>query len=96
MAVEMWTTGIAHVAYAPRAAVRAEEAGWDGMVVVDSQNLSGDPVRRARPGWSRDLLAAARHRRDEPGDAPPGGHRGGHRQRARRVGRPGRARCRAG
>ena len=43
MAVEMWTTGIAHVAYAPRAAVRAEAAGWDGMVVVDSQNLSGDP-----------------------------------------------------
>jgi 5,10-methylenetetrahydromethanopterin reductase len=43
VAVEIWTTGIAHVAVAPRAAVRAEAAGWDGMVVVDSQNLSGDP-----------------------------------------------------
>ncbi len=43
MAVEVWTTGIAHVSYAPRAAARAEAAGWDGMVVVDSQNLSGDP-----------------------------------------------------
>jgi 5,10-methylenetetrahydromethanopterin reductase len=43
MALEMWTTGIAHANIAPRAAARAEAAGWDGMVVVDSQNLSGDP-----------------------------------------------------
>ena len=42
-AVEFWTTGIAHAAIAPRAAARAEANGWDGMVVVDSQNLSGDP-----------------------------------------------------
>jgi len=41
--VEMWTTGLAHVEVAPRAAARAEREGWDGMVVVDSQNLSGDP-----------------------------------------------------
>jgi 5,10-methylenetetrahydromethanopterin reductase len=41
--VELWTTGIAHADWAPRAAARAEAAGWDGMVVVDSQNLSGDP-----------------------------------------------------
>jgi 5,10-methylenetetrahydromethanopterin reductase len=40
---EVWTTGIAHVAFAPRMAAKAEAAGWDGMVVVDSQNLSGDP-----------------------------------------------------
>jgi 5,10-methylenetetrahydromethanopterin reductase len=31
------------VSVAPRAAARAEAAGWDGMTVVDSQNLSGDP-----------------------------------------------------
>jgi 5,10-methylenetetrahydromethanopterin reductase len=43
MGVELWTTGIAHVSVAPRAAARAEAAGWDGMTVVDSQNLSGDP-----------------------------------------------------
>jgi 5,10-methylenetetrahydromethanopterin reductase len=43
MGLEMWTTGIAHATVAPRAAARAEAAGWDGMVVVDSQNLSGDP-----------------------------------------------------
>jgi 5,10-methylenetetrahydromethanopterin reductase len=43
MALELWTTGIAHANIAPRAAARAEAAGWDGMVVVDSQNLSGDP-----------------------------------------------------
>src|SRR4029077_11772816 len=42
MALELWTTGIAHANHAPRAAARAEAAGWDGMVVVDSQNLSGD------------------------------------------------------
>ncbi|MEY2469386.1 MAG: hypothetical protein QOF21_2084, partial [Actinomycetota bacterium] len=41
--VEIWTTGIAHPQIAPRAAERAEAAGWDGMFVVDSQNLSGDP-----------------------------------------------------
>src|SRR5204863_9719097 len=43
MGPEIWTTGIAHVQVAPRAAARAEAAGFDGMVVVDSQNLSGDP-----------------------------------------------------
>lgn len=43
MAPEIWTTGIAHASIAPRAAERAEANGWDGMVVVDSQNLSGDP-----------------------------------------------------
>jgi len=43
MSIEMWTTGLSHVSVAPRAAARAEAEGWDGMVVVDSQNLSGDP-----------------------------------------------------
>ncbi|HEX7165930.1 MAG TPA: LLM class flavin-dependent oxidoreductase [Acidimicrobiales bacterium] len=43
MALELWTTGIAYPTVAPRAAARAEAAGWDGMLVVDSQNLSGDP-----------------------------------------------------
>jgi 5,10-methylenetetrahydromethanopterin reductase len=40
--VEYWTMGISHVTIAPRAAARAEADGWDGMMVVDSQNLSGD------------------------------------------------------
>ena len=43
MSIEMWTTGLAHAGVAARAAARAEAEGWDGMVVVDSQNLSGDP-----------------------------------------------------
>jgi len=43
MSIEMWTTGLAHVSVAPRSAARAEADGWAGMVVVDSQNLSGDP-----------------------------------------------------
>jgi 5,10-methylenetetrahydromethanopterin reductase len=38
-----WMAGIAHPTIAATTAVWAEEAGWDGMVVVDSQNLSGDP-----------------------------------------------------
>jgi 5,10-methylenetetrahydromethanopterin reductase len=40
---EVWTTGISHVSFAPAAAARAEAAGFDGMLVVDSQNLAGDP-----------------------------------------------------
>jgi 5,10-methylenetetrahydromethanopterin reductase len=43
MTIEFWTTGIAHPQVAARQAERAENAGFDGMVVVDSQNLSGDP-----------------------------------------------------
>lgn len=43
MAIEVWTVGLSHVAVAPRAAARAEANGFDGMVVVDSQNLAGDP-----------------------------------------------------
>lgn len=43
MALEVWTVGLSHVAIAPRAAARAEAQGFDGMVVVDSQNLAGDP-----------------------------------------------------
>ena len=43
MALEVWTVGLSHVSVAPRAAARAEAHGFDGMVVVDSQNLAGDP-----------------------------------------------------
>jgi len=43
VALEVWTVGLSHVAIAPRAAARAEAHGFDGMVVVDSQNLAGDP-----------------------------------------------------
>ena len=41
--MELWTTGAA----APRATMKlaqeVEAGGWDGLAVVDSQNLSGDP-----------------------------------------------------
>src|ERR671911_2755 len=40
---EVWTTGIAWPGAVERAAVRAEVAGFDGLAVVDSQNLAGDP-----------------------------------------------------
>src|SRR3984893_15843716 len=40
---EIWTTGIAWPGAFERAASRAEGAGFDGLAVVDSQNLAGDP-----------------------------------------------------
>jgi len=43
MTTEFWTQGLSHPSVAARAADRAEAAGWDGMFVVDSQNLAGDP-----------------------------------------------------
>jgi 5,10-methylenetetrahydromethanopterin reductase len=43
MGVEVWTMGVAWPATAARAATRAEAAGFDGLGVVDSQSLSGDP-----------------------------------------------------
>ncbi|MBT6274437.1 MAG: LLM class flavin-dependent oxidoreductase, partial [Chromatiales bacterium] len=38
----IWTLGVAAPRAVMRSAERAEEAGWDGLAVVDSQNLSGD------------------------------------------------------
>jgi 5,10-methylenetetrahydromethanopterin reductase len=43
MGAEVWTTGIAWPGVIERAARAAESAGFDGMAVVDSQNLAGDP-----------------------------------------------------
>src|SRR2546430_3377904 len=40
---EVWTTGIAWPGAVERTATRAERAGFDGLAVVDSQNLAGDP-----------------------------------------------------
>src|SRR4029453_6703373 len=40
---EVWTTGIAWPGAVERAATRAEAASFDGLAVVDSQNLAGDP-----------------------------------------------------
>ena len=41
--MEIWTTGVAGPRRAGRAAAELEAAGWEGFLVVDSQNLSGDP-----------------------------------------------------
>jgi 5,10-methylenetetrahydromethanopterin reductase len=41
--MELWITGVASPRASARTAREAEEAGWDGFLVVDSQNLSGDP-----------------------------------------------------
>jgi 5,10-methylenetetrahydromethanopterin reductase len=41
--VQLWMTTVASARGAARTAQEIEAAGWDGMLVVDSQNLSGDP-----------------------------------------------------
>jgi 5,10-methylenetetrahydromethanopterin reductase len=41
--MQLWTTQVASARGAQRMAQDVEAAGWDGMFVVDSQNLSGDP-----------------------------------------------------
>ncbi len=41
--LQIWTTTVASPRGSARTARELEAAGWDGMLVVDSQNLSGDP-----------------------------------------------------
>ena len=41
--MQIWVTGVASPRGSARHAAQLEEAGWDGLLVVDSQNLSGDP-----------------------------------------------------
>lgn len=41
-ALELWTMGAGVPKAGARAAQRAEAQGWDGMLMVDSQNLAGD------------------------------------------------------
>ena len=41
--MQIWITGVASPRGTARVAVELEQAGWDGLLVVDSQNLSGDP-----------------------------------------------------
>jgi 5,10-methylenetetrahydromethanopterin reductase len=40
---EVWATTAGIPGYTVKAARRAEEEGWDGIGLVDSQNLAGDP-----------------------------------------------------
>jgi 5,10-methylenetetrahydromethanopterin reductase len=40
--MELWTVGAGIPGLAAPTAVAAEQAGWDGLAIVDSQNLSGD------------------------------------------------------
>lgn len=41
--MQVWTTGIAALRGASRTASALEAAGWDGLLLVDSQNLAADP-----------------------------------------------------
>ena len=40
--MQLWALGVASPRGTAEFAARAEDAGWHGMLVVDSQNLSGD------------------------------------------------------
>jgi 5,10-methylenetetrahydromethanopterin reductase len=42
-AIELYTMSIPEARLSEHLAVRAEEAGWDGITFTDSQNLVGDP-----------------------------------------------------
>ena len=42
MTVEFWTSGTGMPVANVRQALRAEDAGYDGITYVDSQNLAGD------------------------------------------------------
>ena len=58
--VEFWTSTVAAPTRAAGFAVEAQAEGWDGMLVVDSQNLSGDPyVCLALAGSASDRLGLA-------------------------------------
>ncbi|MEY2567629.1 MAG: 5,10-methylenetetrahydromethanopterin reductase [Actinomycetota bacterium] len=43
MGAEVWTVGAGVPGFVARQAERAEMAGYDGLLMVDSQNLAGDP-----------------------------------------------------
>ena len=42
-ATEFWTSGVGMPRSTVKQAKRAEDEGWDGIGLVDSQNLAGDP-----------------------------------------------------
>src|SRR3954470_13399758 len=39
---QLWTLGVPNIASVAAFARRAEEDGWDGLLLADSQNISGD------------------------------------------------------
>src|SRR5690348_14858644 len=41
--MELWTMAVPEIGTVAAQAVRAEQAGWDGITFTDSQNLIGDP-----------------------------------------------------
>ena len=41
--MQLWALGVASPRGSADFAAKTEQAGWDGLLVVDSQNLSGDP-----------------------------------------------------
>ncbi len=61
-ALQLWCAGAGIPRFTARAAQRAEAQGWDGIGLVDSQNLAGDPyveLALAAAATERLLLATA-------------------------------------
>jgi hypothetical protein len=42
--LEFWTAGVGMPHATVKRARQAESEGWDGLGLVDSQNLAGDPL----------------------------------------------------
>jgi 5,10-methylenetetrahydromethanopterin reductase len=60
--LEVWTSGVGLPRSTVRQARQAEDEGWDGIGLVDSQNLAGDPyveLAMAAAATERLLLATA-------------------------------------
>ena len=89
--VQLWMTTVAAARGAARTAQEIEAAGWDGMLVVDSQNLSGDPYVALALAATATTRLGLGHRRHQLGDAPCRGDGDRHHQRQPRLERPRRA-----
>ena len=89
--MQLWMTTVAGARGAARTAQEIEAAGWDGMLVVDSQNLSGDPYVALAMAATGNDQARSGHRRHQLGDAPCRGDGDRHHQRQPRLERPRRA-----
>ena len=78
--MQLWTTTVASPRATARTAREREAAGWDGLLVVDSQNLSGDPYVALAMAATATTAPRSRHRRDQLRDPHRRRHGLRHRQ----------------
>ena len=73
--MEFWTSTVAAPSRSAGFAREVEARGWDGMLVVDSQNLSGDPyVCLALAATASETLGRTGDVRHKPSHAARGGN----------------------